>query len=142
LRARRADTAGQAPTRHRNHNGYVLRRDGAGLLFDPGEGMQRQMLLAGVPSSAITRICLSHVHGDHGLGVPGVIQRLARRGRAPRAPLPGVGPALLIGRTVRLEEASGPRPGQRAAALNGELASSLTSPPRCRSSAALAPLLC
>jgi ribonuclease Z len=70
-------TASQAPTRHRNHNGYLLRWDGAGLLFDPGEGTQRQLLLAGVPSSAITRICLTHFHGDHCLGVPGVVQRLS-----------------------------------------------------------------
>jgi len=34
-------TASQAPTRHRNHNGYLLRWDGEGLLFDPGEGTQR-----------------------------------------------------------------------------------------------------
>jgi ribonuclease Z len=70
-------TASQAPTRHRNHNGYLLRWDAAGLLFDPGEGTQRQMLLAGVPSSAVTRICLTHFHGDHCLGVPGVVQRLS-----------------------------------------------------------------
>jgi ribonuclease Z len=70
-------TASQAPTRTRNHNGYLLRWDGHGLLFDPGEGTQRQMLLAGVASSAITRICLTHFHGDHCLGVPGVLQRLA-----------------------------------------------------------------
>jgi ribonuclease Z len=70
-------TASQAPTRHRNHNGYLLRWDGEGLLFDPGEGTQRQLLFAGVPSSAITRICLTHFHGDHCLGVPGVVQRLS-----------------------------------------------------------------
>jgi ribonuclease Z len=70
-------TASQAPTRTRNHNGYFLRWDGEGLLFDPGEGTQRQMLLAGVASSALTRICLSHFHGDHCLGVPGVVQRLS-----------------------------------------------------------------
>jgi ribonuclease Z len=58
-------TASQAPTRTRNHNGYLLRWDGEGLLFDPGEGTQRQMLLAGVPSSAVTRICLTHFHGRH-----------------------------------------------------------------------------
>jgi ribonuclease Z len=34
-------TASQAPTRSRNHNGYLLRWDGEGLLFDPGEGTQR-----------------------------------------------------------------------------------------------------
>jgi ribonuclease Z len=37
-------TASQAPTRTRNHNGFLLRWDGEGLLFDPGEGTQRQML--------------------------------------------------------------------------------------------------
>jgi ribonuclease Z len=70
-------TASQTPTRQRNHNGYLLRWDGQGLLFDPGEGTQRQLLLAGVPSSAITRICLTHFHGDHCLGVPGIVQRLS-----------------------------------------------------------------
>ena len=70
-------TASQAPTRLRNHNGYFLRWDGDGFLFDPGEGTQRQMLLAGVACSAITRLCLTHFHGDHCLGVPGVVQRLS-----------------------------------------------------------------
>jgi ribonuclease Z len=75
-------TASQAPTRTRNHHGYLLRWDGEGFLFDPGEGTQRQMLLAGVPSSAITRICVTHFHGDHCLGVPGVVQRLSLDGVA------------------------------------------------------------
>ena len=70
-------TASQAPTRHRNHNGYLLRWDTEGVLFDPGEGTQRQLLLAGVASSAITRICVTHFHGDHCLGLPGVLQRLS-----------------------------------------------------------------
>jgi len=66
-------TASQVPTQRRNHNGYLLQWDGDGLLFDPGEGTQRQMLLAGVSASQITRICLTHLHGDHCLGVPGVL---------------------------------------------------------------------
>lgn len=70
-------TASQVPGRTRNHNGYFLRWDAEGFLFDPGEGTQRQMLLAGVPASAINRICLSHFHGDHCLGLPGVVQRLS-----------------------------------------------------------------
>ncbi|MEY9845136.1 ribonuclease Z [Streptacidiphilus sp. MAP5-3] len=69
-------TASQVPTRHRNHNGYLLRWDGEGLLFDPGEGTQRQMLHAGVSAHQITRICVTHFHGDHCLGLPGVIQRI------------------------------------------------------------------
>lgn len=73
-------TASQAPTRHRNHNGYLLRWDDEGILFDPGEGTQRQMLLAGVSPTAITRMCITHLHGDHCLGVPGIIQRLSLDG--------------------------------------------------------------
>lgn len=70
-------TASQVPTRRRNHNGYLLRWDGEGLLFDPGEGTQRQFTHAGTPMSAVTRICLTHLHGDHCLGLPGVVQRLS-----------------------------------------------------------------
>lgn len=70
-------TGSQAPSRTRNHNGYLLRWDGEGLLFDPGEGTQRQLIFAGVAASAITRICVTHFHGDHCLGVPGIIQRLS-----------------------------------------------------------------
>jgi len=73
-------TASQAPTRTRNHNGYLLRWDSEGLLFDPGEGTQRQMILAGVSASQITRICLTHVHGDHCYGLPGVLSRMVLDG--------------------------------------------------------------
>ncbi|GAB3670953.1 ribonuclease Z [Streptomyces sparsus] len=69
-------TAGQVPTRHRNHNGYFLRWDGEGLLLDPGEGTQRQMLRAGVAAHDLTRLCVTHFHGDHSLGLAGVIQRI------------------------------------------------------------------
>ncbi|MBY8887837.1 ribonuclease Z [Streptomyces sp. PTM05] len=69
-------TASQVPTRHRNHNGYVLRWDGEGIMFDPGEGTQRQMLHAGVAAHDLTRICVTHFHGDHSLGLAGVIQRI------------------------------------------------------------------
>ncbi|WP_091338671.1 ribonuclease Z [Micromonospora rhizosphaerae] len=70
-------TASQAPTRHRNHNGYLLRWDDEVLLFDPGEGSQRQMLHTGISATDLTRICVTHFHGDHCLGLPGVIQRLS-----------------------------------------------------------------
>jgi ribonuclease Z len=69
-------TASQVPTKERNHNGYLLRWDDEGLLFDPGEGTQRQMLLAGVSARSVTRIFVTHFHGDHSLGLPGVLQRL------------------------------------------------------------------
>ncbi|MBC3842282.1 ribonuclease Z [Streptacidiphilus sp. 4-A2] len=69
-------TASQVPTRHRNHNGYLLLWDGEGLLFDPGEGTQRQLLYAGVSAGSITHVCVTHFHGDHCLGLPGVVQRI------------------------------------------------------------------
>ncbi|MCP2265376.1 ribonuclease Z [Promicromonospora thailandica] len=70
-------TASQVPTRTRNHNGYALFWDDDVILFDPGEGTQRQMLYAGVSASALTRIALTHLHGDHSLGLAGVVQRIS-----------------------------------------------------------------
>ncbi|GAA0796123.1 ribonuclease Z [Spirilliplanes yamanashiensis] len=70
-------TASQVPTRHRHQNGYVLRWGRDTVLFDPGEGAQRQMLLAGVSATELTRICITHFHGDHCLGLPGVLQRIS-----------------------------------------------------------------
>jgi ribonuclease Z len=73
-------TSSQVPTRYRNHNGYLLRWDRHGILFDPGEGTQRQMIYANVSATAITRICVTHFHGDHCLGLAGVTQRISLDG--------------------------------------------------------------
>ncbi|PRQ03845.1 Ribonuclease BN [Enhygromyxa salina] len=73
-------TASQVPTRYRNHNGYLLRWDGEGFLFDPGEGTQRQLIHAGVSSTDITKICITHFHGDHCLGLAGISQLLSLDG--------------------------------------------------------------
>jgi ribonuclease Z len=70
-------TASQVPTRERNHNGYFMRWDDEGFLLDPGEGTQRQMIFAGVSASQITKIFITHFHGDHCLGLAGVLQRLS-----------------------------------------------------------------
>lgn len=70
-------TASMVPTRTRNHNGYVLFFDDQTILFDPGEGTQRQMTLAGVSATDLTRIAITHLHGDHSLGLAGVAQRLS-----------------------------------------------------------------
>jgi ribonuclease Z len=70
-------TASQVPARERNQNGYFLRFDDEGLLFDPGEGTQRQMIFSGVSVTGITRIFISHFHGDHCLGLAGIIQRVS-----------------------------------------------------------------
>jgi len=93
-------TASQAPTRHRHHNSYALRWDEHLLLFDPGEGTQRQCIHAGVAIARADAVCVTHFHGDHCLGLPGVIQRRALDNRsaasaesAPLGPLPIVFPA-------------------------------------------------
>jgi ribonuclease Z len=70
-------TASQVPTRERNHNGYFLRWDDEGFLFDPGEGTQRQMIFSDVSASSITKIFITHFHGDHCLGLSGILQRLS-----------------------------------------------------------------
>lgn len=70
-------TSSQVPTRARNHNGYFLYWDDEGLLFDPGEGTQRQMALSRVEPREITRILITHFHGDHCLGLAGLLRRLS-----------------------------------------------------------------
>ncbi len=70
-------TSSALPTKVRNHNGYLLRWGSLGVLFDCGEGTQRQLLHAGVSSRQIDLICLTHLHGDHCLGLPGVLQRIS-----------------------------------------------------------------
>lgn len=90
-------TSSQVPTRERNHNAYLLRWDGTGFLFDPGEGTQRQLTLAGIASGSIHHICITHFHGDHCLGVPGIVQRLTwdRCDHAVHVYYPGSGQAYM-----------------------------------------------
>ena len=70
-------TSSQVPTRERSQNAYLLRWDGEGILFDPGEGSQRQLTLAGIAANSIHHICITHFHGDHCLGLAGIVQRLS-----------------------------------------------------------------
>jgi ribonuclease Z len=66
----------QQPTRFRNHGAYLLRWNGEGLLFDPGEGTQRQFIFANIAPTVVTRIFISHFHGDHCLGLGSILMRL------------------------------------------------------------------
>ena len=70
-------TASQVPTRARNHHALFLRWDDLGVLFDPGEGTQRQMAHAGLAASQITHVCITHFHGDHCLGLAALFQRIS-----------------------------------------------------------------
>ncbi len=66
----------QQPTRRRNHGAYLVRWHDEGFLFDPGEGTQRQFIFANVAPTCVTRIFVSHFHGDHCLGVGSMLMRL------------------------------------------------------------------
>ena len=69
-------TSSQQQTRRRNHGAYLFRWNGEGLLFDPGEGTQRQFIYADVAPTVVTRILVSHFHGDHCLGLGSMLMRL------------------------------------------------------------------
>lgn len=69
-------TSSQQPTRARNHGAYLLRWNNEGLLFDPGEGTQRQFIFANVAPPVVNRIFVSHFHGDHCLGLGSMLMRL------------------------------------------------------------------
>lgn len=88
-------TAAQSPTTARNQTAHVVRWGSEVVLFDPGEGTQRQLAYAGIPVSQLTRICITHAHGDHCLGLPGVLQR--RSGDPDPAPLDVHFPASMAG---------------------------------------------
>ena len=69
-------SSSQQPTRYRNHGGYLFRWNNEGLLFDPGEGTQRQFIFADIAPPVVTRIFISHFHGDHCLGLGSMLMRL------------------------------------------------------------------
>ena len=75
LRVTCLGTSGAVPTARRNPSGIYVNREGEELLFDCGEGTQRQMMRFGTGFS-ISAIFLTHVHGDHVLGLPGLLQTL------------------------------------------------------------------
>lgn len=66
----------QQPTRRRNQGAYLIRWNTEGFLFDPGEGTQRQFIFANVAPPTVTRIFVSHFHGDHCLGLGSMLMRL------------------------------------------------------------------
>jgi ribonuclease Z len=84
-------TSSGTPTRERNVSSVaVARDDGTLLLFDCGEGTQHQLLRAPVRSGALEAIFISHLHGDHIYGLPGLLATLSMNGRT--RPLDLVGP--------------------------------------------------
>ncbi len=64
------------PTKTRNHSGIFLQFKQENILLDCGEGTQRQMKIAGIKPAKITRLLLSHWHGDHVFGLPGLLSTM------------------------------------------------------------------
>ncbi len=91
-------TAGAVPTVDRAPSGLLLVRGGERLLFDCGEGTQRQ-LMRSVGLAHIDRIFITHLHGDHFLGLPGMLKTLGLMGRETGIDLvgpPGLEEIMLI----------------------------------------------
>lgn len=70
-------TSGAIPTAKRNHTSILLSYDQENILIDCGEGTQRQFRKAKLNPGKVTKILITHWHGDHVLGLPGLLQTLA-----------------------------------------------------------------
>lgn len=73
-------TSDSIPSVKRNHTSILLTYKNENILLDCGEGTQRQFRKAHLSMQKITRILLTHSHGDHSLGLPGLLQSLAMGG--------------------------------------------------------------
>ena len=70
-------TSNAIPTKKRSHSSILLSYKNENILIDCGEGTQRQFRIANISPTKITRILITHWHGDHILGLPGLLQTLA-----------------------------------------------------------------
>lgn len=70
-------TAGSVPTPNRSLPAVLMQRNGEQLMFDCGEGVQRQMIKAKGGFHKKMKVFITHMHGDHVLGLPGLLQTMA-----------------------------------------------------------------
>ncbi len=97
-----AGTGGSVPTARRGLPSLLVRRGGDRLLFDCGEGTQRQ-LVSSVGLTELSEVYLTHFHADHWLGLPGMLKTFDLRGR--ERPLSVYGPPglrALLGLVLRM----------------------------------------
>ena len=70
-------TSAQIPTLKRNHSAILLNYKKENILFDCGEGTQRQFRKAKLNPNKVTQILITHIHGDHVFGLPGLLSTLS-----------------------------------------------------------------
>ena len=83
-------TSSGRPTRTRGMSALALDLGAQWILVDAGEGTQHQLLRFGLPTSRLAAVLITHLHGDHVLGLPGLLSTLALNGRD--EPLTVIGP--------------------------------------------------
>jgi ribonuclease Z len=71
-------TASMMPTTERAQTAVYMSYQNEHFLFDCGEGTQRQLRIAGISPAKITRVFLTHWHGDHFFGLPGLLENMAK----------------------------------------------------------------
>jgi ribonuclease Z len=74
-------TSAGTPSHERNLASVALVMDGRALLFDCGEGTQQQILRSSVRAGSIEAVLISHMHGDHLYGLPGLLATMSLHGR-------------------------------------------------------------
>ncbi len=95
-------TAASRPTVRRNVSSIAVQRDGDHMLFDCGEGTQRQMMRFGT-GFAIGSVFVTHMHADHFLGITGLLRTMALQGREDGLELYGpVGARRILHETIHL----------------------------------------
>jgi ribonuclease Z len=84
-----AGTGASVPSRERSLPCVAVRMKGDVILFDCGEGSQRQLMVSPFSFMKVKGIFISHLHGDHYLGIPGLLQTMSMSGRKDRLILAG-----------------------------------------------------
>lgn len=115
-------TGGSWPTVKRNVSSIAVKRGGEIILFDCGEGTQRQFQKSKLSYMQISKVFITHFHGDHFLGIPGLAQTMQLNDR--EEPLYIYGPKGLIKLVSQLLSLGYFKPGYKIVAYevkNGDV---------------------